>query len=508
MEKMDFSKFGYGKVADHIEELKDIVGPENVMTAMHDRAMRAASCAPFPMQRWEDHIPDVVVRPGSTEEVSEVMKLANKYKLPVVPRGAGCGLADGAFPLNKGICLDMKRMNEILEVDDINRTVTVQPGVNMQELNKVLDKVGMYYPDDPASYGTAVIGGRIGTNGWSVGGAGSGHPANLVCSMEVVLPTGEVVWLGKGGSRKCRNSSAGYRMLELFFGHQGTLGVVTEAVLDCCPKPEVEFPSYYGFASYEEAYNALYQIGISGVKCAVNYIMFDDEKIDFLRRDDEAFIPLPESVKCVVMATFAGTEGEVLAARKKILGIMKKMKGTYLGEEQAWGDWATRHDRYHLAVHCRDGQGQVVTMSWHCEDNCMIHSELPEFTHGLHKIVKKYVDKYDNIFNDAGCFIYCGGPYRTWGDYLAEVDVFINEYAMTPELWEVWLDMKREIAELAVDLGGSISICHGACREGDVDVLIEKELVDGQFEMMKKIKKLFDPNNIMNPGKYRLDLAY
>ena len=83
---------------------------------------------------------------------------------------------------------------------------------------------------------------------------------------------------------------------------------------------------------------------------------------------------------------------------------MKKMKGTYLGEEQAWGDWATRHDRYHLAVHCRDGQGQVVTMSWHCEDNCMIHSELPEFTHGLHKIVKKYVDKYDNIFNDAGCF--------------------------------------------------------------------------------------------------------
>ena len=329
MEKMDFSKFGYGKVADHIEELKDIVGPENVMTAMHDRAMRAASCAPFPMQRWEDHIPDVVVLPGSTEEVSEVMKLANKYKLPVVPRGAGCGLADGAFPLNKGICLDMKRMNEILEVDDINRTVTVQPGVNMQELNKVLDKVGMYYPDDPASYGTAVIGGRIGTNGWSVGGAGSGHPANLVCSMEVVLPTGEVVWLGKGGSRKCRNSSAGYRMLELFFGHQGTLGVVTEAVLDCCPKPEVEFPSYYGFASYEEAYNALYQIGISGVKCAVNYIMFDDEKIDFLRRDDEAFIPLPESVKCVVMATFAGTEGEVLAARKKILGIMLLVLSIY-----------------------------------------------------------------------------------------------------------------------------------------------------------------------------------
>ncbi|MDY6267743.1 MAG: FAD-linked oxidase C-terminal domain-containing protein, partial [Selenomonadaceae bacterium] len=326
--------------------------------------------------------------------------------------------------------------------------------------------------------------------------------------MEVVLPTGEVVWLGKGGSRKCRNSSAGYRMLELFFGHQGTLGVVTEIVVDCCPKPEVEFPSYYGFASYEEAYNALFQIGISGVKCAVNYIMFDDEKIDFLRRDDEAFIPLPESVKCVVMATFAGTEGEVLAARKKILGIMKKMKGTYLGEEQAWGDWATRHDRYHLAVHCRDGEGQVVTMSWHCEDNCMIHSELPEFTHGLHKIVKKYVDKYDNIFNDAGCFIYCGGPYRTWGDYLAEVDVFINEYAMTPELWEVWLDMKREIAELAVDLGGSISICHGACREGDVDVFIEKECADGQFEMMKKIKKLFDPNNIMNPGKYRLDLAY
>ena len=94
----------------------------------------------------------------------------------------------------------------------------------------------------------------------------------------------------------------------------------------------------------------------------------------------------------------------------------------------------------------------------------MIHSNLPKFTHGLHDIVKKYVDKYDGIFNDAGCFIYGGGPYRTWGDYLAEVDVFLNETAMTPELWEAWLDMKREIADFTLDCEGSVSICHGQAR--------------------------------------------
>ena len=508
MSKIDFSKFNYGNASDHIKELEDIVGKENVLTNMHDRAMRAASCAPFPMQRWGEHVPDVVVLPGSTEEVSAVMKLANTYRLPVVPRGAGAGLADGAHPLAKGIVLDMKRMSEILEVDDVNRTATVQPGVNMQELNKVLEKVGMFFTDDPASYGTSVIGGRIGTNGWSVGGAGGGHIANLVCSMEVVLPDGEVIQVGKGGAKKCRNSSSGYRLLELFFGHQGTLGVVTEIVLDCAPKPACEFPSFFGFNSYEEAYECLFQFGISGIKCAVNYIMYDDEKIDFLRRDDEAWIPLPPNIKCAVMATLAGTVGEVTAAKNQILSIAKRMGGAYLGEEQAWGDWATRHDRYHVAEHCRNKEGQVVLMSWHCEDNCMIHSNLPKFTHGLHDIVKKYVDKYDGIFNDAGCFIYGGGPYRTWGDYLAEVDVFLNETAMTPELWEAWLDMKREIADFTLDCEGSVSICHGGCREGDVDVVTDRELAGGSFMLMKKIKKMLDPNNIMNPGKYNLQRAY
>ena len=152
MSKIDFSKFNYGNASDHIKELEDIVGKENVLTNMHDRAMRAASCAPFPMQRWGEHVPDVVVLPGSTEEVSAVMKLADTYRLPVVPRGAGAGLADGAHPLAKGIVLDMKRMSEILEVDDVNRTATVQPGVNMQELNKVLVKRVIGLPGETLSF--------------------------------------------------------------------------------------------------------------------------------------------------------------------------------------------------------------------------------------------------------------------------------------------------------------------------------------------------------------------
>ncbi|MBT1076462.1 FAD-binding oxidoreductase [Geobacter grbiciae] len=184
-----------------IAKLESAIGKEFVFLDMPHRAVRSAVPAPFPLHEWEKHIPDVVVMPQSTEEVVEIMKIANEFRIPVVPRAGATGLADGAVPLRGGILLDIKRMNQILEIDEANMTATVQPGVGMMELNKVLGRVGLFYPDDPASYPCAIIGGRIGSGGFSLIGGGFGHVPDLVISMEVVLPTGKVIRVGGGGGK-------------------------------------------------------------------------------------------------------------------------------------------------------------------------------------------------------------------------------------------------------------------------------------------------------------------
>lgn len=490
------------------DELRSIVGAQHVYTEMHHRLLRSATPSPFPIHRWDDHAPDVVVMPASRDEVVEIVRFANRHKIPVVPRGAGTGLADGAVPLRGGILLDIKRMCEILELDEENMCVTVQPGINMQELNKVLAKLGLWYPDDPASYSLAVIGGRIGTGGWSLIGSGWGHVPDLIISMEVVLPTGDVIRVGEGGGGKVRKSSVGYRLKDLFMGHQGTLGIVTEATLDLAPRPEAEFAAYFGFSSFEEVYRCAYRMGRSGLKTLSGIYLFDEEKVEFLRRDDEAYIPASPEVKSVLGTVCYGTEAEVSAARERIFRIAKAGGGSYLGRRNSESDWASRHERYHIPFHGRRPDGQVVLLSWHCEDAAIPYSALPEVRRRWHEIARKYHEMHPDLFEDWGMFFLTNNPFKPWGDYLAELDLGLHELAFSDKTWATWVQFKREIAEVAVEVGGSVSSCHGGTRAGDVEVACRQELAAGQFELMKKIKRTLDPNNIMNPGKYLLDEAY
>ena len=492
-----------------LARLESALGQENVYLDIPHRAVRAAVPSPFPVCHWEEHIPDIVVLPKTTEEVVEIMKVANDFKIPVVPRAGATGLCDGAVPLKKGILLDIKRMDEILEIDEVNMTATVQPGIGMLELNKTLTRLGLFYPDDPASYPCSIIGGRIGSGGWSLMGAGFGHVPDLVISMEVVLPTGKVIRVGGGGARKIRKSSVGYRLKDLFIGHQGTLGVTTEATLDLCKKPEAECPAFFGTGSFEESHNLALALERLGLKTMTAVVIFDNEKIEFLRRDDEAYIPQPKEVVSVVLALLYGTEVEVKAARDKVFETaVDRLNTKYLGDEIAKGDWASRHDRYHITYHGRNAAGEVSMMSWHCEDAGIVHSELPFVRSKWHEIVKRYKAEYDGYFDDWGMFMYTNNPFRAWGDYLTEVDIGVNELDMTPEIWQAFIKMKSEIAEVALEAGGSISACHGGTRPGDVEIACYKELAEGSFDLMKDIKKLLDPNNIMNPGKYLLDEAY
>jgi len=498
----------YGKVDESvIERLRKIVGDENVLVAPHHRFLRAASAAPFPLHKWHVHAPDVVVLPGSTEEVAEVVKLANEKKIPIVPRAGGTGLADGAVPLKGGIVVDIKRMNRILEIDEENMCVTVEAGINNQTLNMELRRLGYWWPFDPASFPVSIIGGNIGTNAWSLIPGVSGHIRDLVRSMVVVLPTGKVIRVGEGGGKKISKSSIGYQLKYLFIGHQGTLGIVTEATLEMFPLPEVEFPAFFGYRSFMDAWRNAGKMAKSGLRTMATHIIFDEEKIEALRRDDEAYIPLPAHIKSVIATAFYGTEAEVKGAAKRIMEIAAKDGGVYLGPELSEGDWASRHDRYHISFHGRHLDGQVGTYSWHCEDAAVNYSALPYVVKRWHELVKEWKRKYD-IFDDMGGFYYNNNAFKQWGDYLSEIDVFIDEYHLTEETWQAWLELKRRIAEVVLEVGGSISAAHGGTRPGDVELVVSKELDPGVYEIMKMIKKMLDPNNIMNPGKYLLDTAY
>ncbi len=220
-----------------IDELVAICGEEHVFTGRSALFNRARVPSPFPAHRWEEFIPQAVVLPTSAEQISEVVKLANRERVPVVPRAGATGLTDGAVPLRHGILVDVKLMNKILEIDIEDRTVTVQPGINMLKLSQELQPLGFIYPDNPASYPCSLVGGRIGTSGWSLIGGRYGHTRDLVISFEIVLPTGEIIRVGDGGGRKVRKSSSGYQLKHLFMGHQGTLGIVTEATLELVKRP-------------------------------------------------------------------------------------------------------------------------------------------------------------------------------------------------------------------------------------------------------------------------------
>jgi glycolate oxidase len=488
-----------------LDELRSILGEEGVLTSRSARYNRTRVPAPFPVHRWSEIVPDLVVLPTTAEQVSAVVRLANRYGIPVVPRAGGTGLNDGAVPLKRGIVLDVKRMNQIKEIDLVDRTVTVGPGINMLKLNEVLRKHGVMYPDDPASYPCSLVGGRIGTSGWSLLGSRYGHTRDLVISFQIVLPTGDIIEVGDGGGRKVRKSSTGFQLKHLLMGHQGTLGIVTEATLELVPRPEVEFAAFFAYPDFESAYQSVGALTKSGLATLAGVVLFDEYKLRYLRRDDEAYIPQPDSVKAVVATAMYGSEDETVPAARRLYRIARETGGRYLGDEVSQGDWASRHDRYATPLHGRLRNGQVAPMSWHCEDASINYSKLPQVMQEWHAIADRLIERH-GVFDDWGMFFYTNGAYKPWGDYLVEIDIGIWEQRLNDENWAAWVQAKKDIADVSLKYGGSITACHGATRAGEVD-LVPVEM-GGGFDLMLTIKRALDPNNIMNPGKYLLDQAY
>ena len=418
-----------------VTALRTVLADDQILTSKPDRYNRARVPAPFPVHRWSERLPDLAVLPTSTEQVAGVVRIANELRVPVVPRDGGTGLTDGAVPLRGGIVVDVKRMNQVKELDLENRTVTVGTGISMLKLNEQLARHGLFYPDDPASYPCSLVGGRIGTSGWSLIGSRYGHTRDLVLSFDHVLPTGEVMHVGDGIGHKISKSSSGYQLKHLFMGHQGTLGIATEATLKLFPKPEAELSPFWAFDNYDDAYACVGALARAGVATFAGAVLFDEWKVAYLRRDDEAYIPQPNDVRALVCAVMYGYEDEVRPAGRRLFRIAKEHGARYLGDEISEGDWAARHDRYATPLHGRTKAGQVVPMSWHCEDAAVNYTNLPSVTKAWHEIVADLRRRTD-VFDDWGMFAYTSG--NTGVDYLTEIDVgHLGAAARRPRLGDV-----------------------------------------------------------------------
>src|SRR6187455_1362931 len=206
------------------------------------------------------YLPDVVIKPGTAQEISALMKICNAKKIPVTPRGAGTGLSGGALPHLGGVVLAMERMNSILDIDERNLQITTEPGVITEVLQMELKEKGLFYPPDPSSRGSCFIGGNIAENSGGPKAVKYGVVKDYVLNLEVVLPTGEIIWTGANVLK----NATGYNLTQLMIGSEGTLGIITKIVLKLIPYPKKDVVMLIPFKSIEEACLAVNEILLAG----------------------------------------------------------------------------------------------------------------------------------------------------------------------------------------------------------------------------------------------------
>ncbi|KPV61640.1 MAG: glycolate oxidase subunit GlcD [Candidatus Bathyarchaeota archaeon BA1] len=420
-------------------------------------------------------MPDVVVRPCTTEEVRGIVKLANEEEIPITPRGAGTNLTGGAIPVKGGIVMDMSRMNKILEINRVNRIAIVEPGVLHADLENELAKYGLFWPPDPASTSACTMGGVIAESAGGLRGAKYGTTREWVLGLEVVLPTGEVIKTGA----MTHKSVTGYDLTRLIVGSEGTLGVVTKAVLRVCPIPEAIIRISAAFHEIETAGLAVGKVFEAGIAPTIMEII-DRDLIRSVNKWLKLGLPEVDAIMILdVEGTREGAEKLAGKAEKvlKEVGATEVKRATTAKEMEDL--YLTRKAAYPSLFQVR-GKTAIP------DDCCVPVDKLPEAFKLVREASRKWVVPV-GILAHAGD----GNIHPIW-----------TADARNPEEVDRALKCYFEICRGVLKLSGSVSAEHGI---GIVKAsLVEEEYGRKVVEIMRAIKKIFDPNNIMNPGKLGL----
>lgn len=462
----------FGQVdAPFVAALTAVLDPARVLTDQE-------ALAHYGHDETEDlrHPPDVVVKPLTTAEVAAVVRLCAQHHVPITPIGGRTGLSGGALSVHGGVGLALDRMNAIVAIDERNLQVTVQPGVITQVLQETVAERGLYYPPDPSSRGSCTIGGNLAENAGGPRAVKYGVTRDFVLNLEVVLPDGEVIWTGANTLK----NSTGYDLTRLIVGSEGTLGIITQAVLRLVPLPRSNRLMLVPFNDPYKACEAVSAVFRAGVTPSALEFMERDAIEWTLRFVQGVSVPVAEETKAHLLVEVDGDHDEALMRDcETVLGVMEAHGcGEVLFAESAADKdalWFMRR---------RVGEAVKSNSVYKEEDTVVPRYELPRLLEGVKTIGARY-----------GFRSVC---YGHAGDGNLHVNIIKGE--LSDGIWKDELPKAiREIFELTVSLGGTLSGEHGIG-------LVQRPYMDIAFDpvqlgIMRRIKELFDPQGIMNPGK-------
>ncbi|MFZ9387296.1 MAG: FAD-binding oxidoreductase [Chitinophagaceae bacterium] len=420
--------------------------------------------------------PDVVVKPRTAEEISEILTLCNKHKIPVTPRGAGTGLSGGALPHLGGVLLSTERMNEILEIDERNLQVTTEPGVITEVLQNAVKGKGLFYPPDPASRGSCFIGGNISENSGGPKAVKYGVVKDYVLNLQMVLPTGEIIWTGANVLK----NSTGYNLTQLVVGSEGTLGIVTRIVLRLIPHPKFDLLMLVPFRHLEqagEAVSAIFRAGFT--PSAMELVEINALRI-VSRMVESSAVPVTDDTEAHLIIEVDGNDMDVLM--KEMEAISELLSGYDIGEIYFADDAQQKAELWKL----RRKVAEAVKLEGYTieEDTVVPRAELPALIKGVKAVGKKH--DFEVV-----CYGHAGDGNLHIRIRKAGIPNSHGNPVMTAAL--------RELFQLVHALGGTISGEHGIglIQKPYMDIVFR----DTQLRLMREIKKSFDPNNILNAGK-------
>ncbi len=455
----------------HLEALSGIVGAENIHS---DKAHLRAYSYDATRTYYE---PDAVVFPRHEEDVSRILTYCNHHGIAIVPRGAGSGFTGGALPVNGGIVLAMeKHMNRILEIDMENMLAIVQPGVINKNLQRHVEELGLFYPPDPASEEYSTLGGNVSENAGGMRAAKYGLTKDYVMALRAVLPNGDVIRAGK----RTIKDVAGYNVAGILIASEGTLAVITEITLKLIPKPKY-VKSYMGiFPDVEAAMNAVFKSLAEGAN-PVAMEFLDALVVKAVK--EKLGIELPEEAGALLIGDVDGNVPEEVDFQLKVLEESFRANGAQ--EFRVAEDPAEREKIWKG----RRGASPSITLYGSKklnEDISVPRSMLPKALKEIYAIGERY-----------GLVVPCFGHA---GDGNIHVNVMVD--GSDPEELEKGHKAIREIFELVVELGGTLSGEHGIGLSKAE--FMEIAFSPAELQLFKSIKKAFDPNGILNPGKMGL----